>query len=106
MSEVLGTDIDGRPIRAGDRAVIAIAGQDMDLRGVQFTVLGEGAVPDTIESDLPAHPESEAAGFPHLFIATVCLRILRDDDEASWDQVEKITGWIPRRIERDVPEVV
>lgn len=105
MSDILGHDCDGRPLRAGDRVVILRAcnpsarhleGEECAIRGPSRSKKRDVNV---VELDIP---------FPHgppgryWKADTPSLRRIDDKPEAStWDDVRRATGWQPGRIHEE-----
>ena len=95
MSEILGHDVDGRPLRAGDRVVI-VDGKPSFLRnhpvGTETTVIEFDGFRG-VNVDLKPPP-----GFSFVAVAFTHLRRIDDRPElGSWDEIEKITGWNPTK---------
>ena len=95
MSEILGHDVDGRPLRAGDRVesiVTSCASSE-----AAATVGKTGRVVDrfwgAIRTDILC-----SRGGRLCSITGRGLRRIDDRPElGSWDEIEKITGWNPTK---------
>ena len=95
MSEVLGHDVDGRPLRAGDR-VESIPSPNSTAAAAS-TVGKTGRVVDiffgTLRTDILCND-----GGGRLCSTGNGLRRIDDRPElGSWDEIEKITGWNPTK---------
>ena len=101
MSEILGHDVDGRPLRAGDRVVVLQAKRKPKYIGETVTIFGEtvtilGRCPCepkyAVETDIPY----DGLFWDHYSIYPHRVRRIDDRPElGSWDDVEKVTGWNP-----------
>ena len=92
MNEILGYDIDGRPLRAGDRVVIAMSETRPELVGTETIVKGPAAHgwPNRVEIDV------DPKGTALVVIArTYLLRRIDNNDTTTWDHVAEVTGWTP-----------
>lgn len=98
MSELLGHDCDGRPLRAGDRVTVLPHGGSSEttkhLFGESGKVVGGGFIGfhAYVETDIVG-----ADGNPACFVTKVVRRIDDRPELGSWDEVEKITGWNPTK---------
>lgn len=96
MTDILGYDIDGQPLRAGDRVVM--------VRPI-------GHVPEGGEMLVIGHPlpNNRRRGrdirviFEKETCATNCCRIRKiqpkpNHEQGSWEEIEKLTGWVPEGV--------
>ena len=97
MSTILAHDVDGRPLRAGDRVVL-LPGKQAAASTVHL--IGEACV---VEGESRYHPGflslslKDADGDPVAAVPIVLRRIDDRPDLGSWDEIEKITGWNPTK---------
>lgn len=96
LTGVLGRDCNGKPLRVGDRVVpTAPPGMEVNPRfDCVLTVAGPATRPGWLKCLTP--DDEDCYGAP------AHLRRLDDpsDDSASWEEVTKLTGWTPRRVEQ------
>lgn len=103
MSEILGHDIDGRPLRAGDRVKLIDASNEKfkpDI-GRVFTIKCKctthvGALQCLETMSFGAVSGRYALGVEHL------RRIDDRPDLSTWGDVAKQTGWNPSRVREGV----
>lgn len=94
MSKILGHDIDGRPLRAGDRVVMVGPTVKPKWRNTQATIVGKTAkaIGVGITMGVDDYLEHDDGGLGR---ASTCRRIDNDDDTTTWDRVAEVTGWTP-----------
>lgn len=97
MTGVLGHDYQGKPLRKGDLVEPAV-GHVKDWARCQHTVLG-------IEPDQDTYPgciELLSSGGRLGCSEPKHLMKVDEKGEASWQEVERLTGWTPTEQEREV----
>ena len=94
---ILARDIDGKPLRIGDRAIVVSVRNAKQpslkkLKGLVFTIVGASALDDfEFETDLP---DPDNTGMT-VFGRGKAVRKIKDDrtGTSDWSEIEKITGW-------------
>ncbi|MEM1189916.1 MAG: hypothetical protein AAGI72_15395 [Pseudomonadota bacterium] len=93
MSDVLGYDCDGKPVRVGDMVeVVRTDARWADKLGAVCRVLGPGYRPDFVSIDLSAFH-----GLKHNTLPSG-LRVI-NDNTGSWDHIEQILQWQRTKVE-------
>ncbi len=100
MSDCLGYDIDGQPLRAGDRVVIVEAGAKPESVDGYAVVIGPNAHPLLF----PGKPEISIdgpSGIGDIWCDAVRkLQPKQADNEATtWESIEQLTGWVPEGVQ-------
>lgn len=90
MSEILGHDCDGKPLRAGDLVEI-VPPADPQHVGVRCSIIGKRfAMPDFLIVDYEPEPGRVTVGRTH------CFRKVQPKKElADWQTICLETGWYP-----------
>ena len=98
MSEILGHDCDGRPLRAGDRVVIVAAPNVPTNRGKVTSV--RGPHPEDPKHSVVIDIAHHSPYYAYYSADSKWLRRIDDRPElGSWDEIEKITGFNPTKQE-------
>lgn len=91
---ILGYDIDGQPLRAGDRVVCVEVIWSRN-KGKEFVVLG---VFHDGDIRISGH---DSFGLPYGTPA-ISLRKLppkqADNETTTWESIEQLTGWVPEGV--------
>jgi len=77
MSEILGHDVNGRPLRAGDRVVVVAPRKYPHLKGVSMTVTGPSKWAGFVVTNHP-HPDPAFE-----FCKPACDQLRRLDDRTD-----------------------
>ncbi|MEO1082413.1 MAG: hypothetical protein AAFY29_22855 [Pseudomonadota bacterium] len=97
MSDVLGYDCDGKPVRVGDWVQVAKPISHTELTGKICRVVGVDPLKsEQVELDLePIEPSHAWYALP------AELRVV-NDDTGSWDHIEQILQWQRPKVDEDV----
>lgn len=96
---ILGYDIDGQPLRAGDRVVIVNVLNPVysDMRSHSVSIVGL----DEKSRELITDVEPRSGGYQ----VTVPGRLVRklppkqsDNETTAWESIEQLTGWVPEGV--------
>ena len=92
MSEILGYDIDGKPLRAGDRVVMVSSPNPLTARyiGRVFEITGLSFV----HADSVTISERLNGRRASLVCETV-RKLPPKQDTTTWEAIQEMTGWSP-----------
>jgi hypothetical protein len=94
--------------KPGDRAILVDTGTDQDGEIVTVLEIGVSAIDlntgkvwrNGVRIDIPPNPDTlrRRPGQKYAVVQPHQLKPLDDDDSATWDRVEELTGWHPQKV--------